>query len=96
MPIRRLYSKREPEAPEDVYDERLSRYGNDLMKSMEFVLYSVKIMLSRLGDHRISALKETEKVILTPDIEKVSDYAEKLSEAISQLQIHKPKQKQKQ
>jgi len=80
----------EPEAPEDVYDERLSRYGNDLMKSMEFVLFSVKILLSRLGDHRISALKKTEKVIITPDIEKVSGYAEKLTKAITQLQIHKP------
>ena len=86
----------EPEAPEDVYDERLSRYGNDLMKSIEFVLFSVKIMISRLGDRRISALKEAEKVILTPDIEKVSGYAEKLSEAIGQLQIHKSEQKQKQ
>ena len=90
-----VLEEREPEAPEDVYDQRLSRYGNDLMKSIEFVLFSVKIMISRLGDHRISALKETEKVILTPDIEKVSGYAEKLSEAIGQLQIHKSEQKQK-
>lgn len=87
-----VLKEREPEVPEDVYDERLSRYGNDLMKSIEFVLFSVKIMISRLGDHRISALKEPEKVILTPDIEKVSGYAEKLSEAIGQLQIHKTKQ----
>lgn len=82
--------EREPEVPEDIYDDRLSRYGNDLMKSMEFVLYSVKIMLSRLGDRRISKLNETEKVIITPDIEKVSGYAEKLTKAITQLQIHKP------
>ena len=91
-----VLEEREPEAPEDVYDQRLSRYGNDLMKSIEFVLFSVKIMISRLGDRRISALKEAEKVILTPDIEKVSGYAEKLSEAIGQLQIHKSEKKQKQ
>jgi len=52
-------------------DERLSCYGNDLMKSMEYVLYTVQIMLSRLGDHRIGKLNETEKVILTPCFKKV-------------------------
>jgi len=88
-----VFEDREPEVPEDVYDERLSRYGNDLMKSMDFVLYSVKIMLSRLRDRRIDELKQAEKVIITADIEKVSGYVEKLTKAITHLPIHKSQAK---
>jgi hypothetical protein len=78
---------REPEMPEDVYDERLSRYGNDLMKSTQYVLSTVKNMISCLRDRRISALNESEKIIITPQIEKVSGDVEKLTQAITQLQI---------
>ena len=77
---------REPEMPDDIYDERLSRYGNDLMKSTQYVLSTVKNMISCLRDRRISALNESEKIIITPQIEKVSGYAEKLTQAITQLQ----------
>jgi ParB/RepB/Spo0J family partition protein len=76
---------REPEMPDDIYDERLSRYGNDLMKSTQYVLSTVKNMISCLRDRRISVLNESEKIIITPQIEKVSDYAEKLTKAITQL-----------
>lgn len=78
---------RKPEMPDDIYDQRLSRYGNDLMKSTQYVLSTVKNMISRLRDRRISALNESEKIIITPQIEKVSGYAEKLTQAITQLQI---------
>lgn len=76
---------REPEMPDDIYDERLSRYGNDLMKSTQYVLSTAKNMISCLRDRRISVLNESEKIIITPQIEKVSDYAEKLTQAITQL-----------
>ncbi len=72
---------------EEPYDERLSSYGNDLMKGVGYVIRSVQIMLSRLGDHRAGMLNESEKVIITPSLAKVSAYADKLKEAISQLQI---------
>jgi len=78
---------RDPEMPDDIYDQRLSRYGNDLMKSTQYVLSTVKNMLLCLRDRRISALNESEKIIITPQIEKVSGYAEKLTQAITQLQI---------
>jgi ParB family chromosome partitioning protein len=48
-----VLEEREPVLPEEVNDDRLTRYGNDLMKSMELVLYFVQITLSRLGDHRL-------------------------------------------
>jgi len=57
------------------------------MKSIGYVIQSVQIMLRRLGDHRTGMLNETEKVIITPGIGKVSGYADKLKEAISHLQI---------
>jgi ParB/RepB/Spo0J family partition protein len=84
-----VLEEREPEMPEEVNDDRLTRYGNDLMKSVEFVLYFVQITLSRLGDHRLGELNETEKVIIAPVLKKVSNYTEKLTEAITRLQIHK-------
>jgi len=72
---------------EEPYDVRLSTYGNDLIKSIGYVIHSVQIMLRRLGDHRTGMLNESEKVIITPFIAKVSGYAEKLKEAISHIQI---------
>jgi len=72
---------------EEPYDVRLSSYGNDLMKSIGYVIHSVQIMLSRLVDHRKGMLNESEKVIITPGFGKVSAYADKLKEAINQLQI---------
>jgi len=72
---------------EEPYDVRLSSYGNDLMKSIGYVIHSVQIMLSRLVDHRKGMLNESEKVIIIPGFGKVSAYADKLKEAINQLQI---------
>lgn len=82
----KVLEKKEPEE-EDIYDARLSSYGNDLMKSMMYVIHSVPILLSRLNDQRIGKLSETEKAIITPGFKKVSGYAGKLTEAIGHLQI---------
>jgi ParB/RepB/Spo0J family partition protein len=87
-----VLEEREPVMPEEVNDDRLTRYGNDLMKSMELVLYFVQITLSRLGDHRLGELNDTEKVIIAPVVKKVSKYTEKLTKAITRLQIHKTNQ----
>ena len=85
----KVLEKKEPEANEEVYDARLSCYGNDLMKSMMHVILSAPLLLSLLNDQRIDKLSESEKAIITPDIKKVSGYAKKLSEATGQLQIYK-------
>jgi ParB/RepB/Spo0J family partition protein len=82
-----ILRKDQQDQEDEPYDERLSSYGNDLMKGAGYVIHSVQIMLRRLGDHRKGMLNESEKVIITPGIEKVSGYAEKLKEAISHLQI---------
>ena len=82
-----ILRKDQEDQEEEPYDLRLSSYGNDLMKSIGYVIHSVQIMLSRLEDHRKGMLNESEKVIITTGIGKVSGYAEKLKEAISHLQI---------
>jgi len=74
---------------EEPYDERLSSYGNELMKGAEYLIRDVKVMLTRLDNQRTGMLNETEKVIITPCFKKVSGYAKKLSDTITHLQIHK-------
>jgi len=76
--------------PEDPYDCRLSSYGNDLMISIMKFLPPARTLFLRLQDPRIEELNETEKVIITSFLRDASDYAEKLSGATGQLQIHKP------
>lgn len=83
---------RELQMPEEIHDDRLSRYGNDIMKSVELAVYFVQITLSRLSDQRLGELHETEKVIIVPVLRKVSEYAEKLIKAITGLQIHTSKE----
>lgn len=79
-------------SPQEPYDVRLSAYGNDLMHSMMHVLQSVHIMLSRMGDHRMSMLSKSESVIIIPIVEKVTGRISKLTKVITQLQIHKSTQ----
>jgi hypothetical protein len=49
---------------------------------MVYVHRGLQILLSRLDDHRFAMLNETEKVIITPTLRKVSGYAEKITEII--------------
>ena len=48
----KILRKEQEDQDEEPYDQRLSSYGNDLMKGVGYVIRSVQIMLSRLGDHR--------------------------------------------
>jgi ParB family transcriptional regulator, chromosome partitioning protein len=73
---------------EDLFDIRLSSYGNDLMKGVVYVIHSVQIMLSMMEDRRTGMLNESERVIINPELGKVPGYTDKLKEAISHLLIH--------
>lgn len=86
-------SDREPDLSYDIDidDPRLSRYGNDLIKSTRYVFSMIKHLLSCLDKRQVVALKETEKKIITPQLEKVQGYAEKLTKVIDDLQIHENK-----
>ena len=79
-------------SPQELYDVRLSAYGNDLMQSMMYVLRGVHIMLSRLSDQRLGMLSQSERVIITPFFDKVSGNTRKLTQVITELQIHKSTQ----
>lgn len=85
----KVLEKREPVTIEEGYDPRLSGYGNDLVKSMKMVIHSVQILLSRLDDHRLSELNPAEKMIITPGLEKVLIYAQRLTKTAEELPIHK-------
>ena len=83
------FKDREPEVIYDVYDPRLSTYGNDLMNSMQYVLSTIRHMLSYLYDRRFGTLKETEEIVISPEIKKVQCQADNLIKAITHLQINK-------
>ena len=80
-----VLSFREPDVPYDIDDPRLSRYGNDLMKSTRNVLSAAKDMLTHLHEVRFGGLQETEKIIITPEIKKVRARAENLTKAITRI-----------
>ena len=68
-----------------LYDVRLSACGNDLLQSTGYAHKSLRILLARLVHHR--GINQSEKLILTPVLQQVSRYCEKLTEIISHLQI---------
>ncbi len=80
---------KEPEALEDTYDPRLSGYGNDLVKSIAYVVRSVQTLLSRLSDQRLGELSQVEKIIISPGFEKTIFYLARLTEAAAELQTTK-------
>jgi len=60
-------------------DTRLSGYGNDLAKSINRVIESVQILLSRLDDHRLGEINQAEKLIIIPGLKKALSYAQRLT-----------------
>jgi ParB/RepB/Spo0J family partition protein len=68
-----------------LYDARLSARGNDLLQSTGYAQKSLMILLARLVHHR--DINQSEKLILTPGLQQVSRYCEKLTGIISHLQI---------
>ena len=58
-----VLEQRESQMPEEVDDDRLTRYGNDLMKAKELALYFVQITLSRLGDHHWGFQASPKKIL---------------------------------
>ena len=87
-----VFASKEPEHRYmhlEAEDARLSRYGNDLMRSIQFVLTIISDMLPNLHANGASALKETEKVIINPEISKMKGSIENLLKAITCLQTPK-------
>ncbi|MEI8356212.1 MAG: ParB/RepB/Spo0J family partition protein [Deltaproteobacteria bacterium] len=75
----------DPEEPEGIYDAQLSEYGNDLMLNIVDAHVGLEHLLSRLEDERIGMLTESEKVIITPFLQKTVGCARQLTAKITHL-----------
>lgn len=84
-----VFANYAPVLPSDSYDERLSGYGNELMQATRYMLSTIRSMLRILHGERIEALKEAEKIIIRPEIDRLGRHAKKLAKAITDLQISK-------
>jgi len=71
------------EESEEVYDGRLSGYGNDLMRSIVEVLSGLEQLLPLLEDKPQGRINESEKVIITPFLRKAAGYARQLTGKIN-------------
>ncbi len=76
--------------PEQPYDGRLSCYGNDLMHSIMNLFVALNNLHSLLSDRGMGELGECEMAIIHPFLMEAVGDAEKLTEEVKQLQIHKP------
>ena len=76
--------------PEDPYDSRLSSYGNDLMNSIMNLFVALNNLHALLSDRGMGELGECEMAIIHPFLMEAVGDAEKLTEKVKQLQIHKP------
>jgi ParB family transcriptional regulator, chromosome partitioning protein len=68
-----------PEPEEEAYDTRLSGYGNELMRCLCEALSELEHLLPLLEDQRQGLLNESEKVIITPFLQKTADYLRQLT-----------------
>ncbi len=87
-----VFASKEPEyrhMPLGADDARLSRYGNELLRSTQFVLTTISDMLANLHSTGANVLKETEKMIINPEITKARGSATELIKAITSLQTPK-------
>lgn len=75
--------------PEYPFDNKLSDFGNDLMHSIMDLSRPLKVVLTTLGEDRISGLDNSEKEIIYPFLRDLNDLTEKIMSATNELQIHK-------
>jgi ParB/RepB/Spo0J family partition protein len=68
-----------PVSEEEVYDARLSCYGNDLMRCICEALSGLEHLLPLLEDERMRKLPESEKVIISPFLQKAAGNARQLT-----------------
>jgi ParB family chromosome partitioning protein len=69
----------EQDSEEDVYDGRLSGYGNELMRCMVDVLLGLEHLLTLLEDVGMSKSPESEAAIISPFLQKTAGYLRQLT-----------------
>ena len=75
--------------PDHPCDGNLSNFGNELMQAIMNLWQPLKVVLTTLGEDRISGLDNSEKEIIYPFLREMNDLTEKLMSATNELQIHK-------
>lgn len=90
-PERALYRYNVNEPPGQMYDPRLSGYGNEVATAMQGVITGMQDLLKLLDDPRMGALQQSEQMLLSPGIELIQNGVVAMKHAACHLQIHKTK-----
>lgn len=75
--------------PEYPHDSNLSKFGDELTHSIMDLWQPLKVVLTTLGDSRISGLGNREKEIIYPFLRELNELTEKIISATNKLQTHK-------
>lgn len=62
----------------DVYDSRLCRHGNRLLKTIELLAMQVQIFIGQYNDHRTGSLSDTERSVLAPKLKRLSGNSQRI------------------
>jgi len=84
-PERALYKRDVHDPPAHMYDSRLSGFGNELARLKKKVITSAQDLLKLLEDHRRGSLLQTERMLLSPGLELITDGLDTLKKAINDL-----------
>lgn len=88
-PEKALYRVKVSEPFEQMYDPRLSGYGNKIATSMQQVVAGMQDLLKLLDDPHVGALHHAERAQLAPGIELIQDGTLAIEQAVCHLQTHK-------
>lgn len=88
-PEKVLYNNHVNESPDQMYDPRLSDYGNEVASSIHGVIAGLQELLKLLEDHRTGSLQQGERLLLFPGLELIAEGLVSFKQAMSQLQINK-------
>ncbi len=79
-----------PHMPDHPYDDRLSDYGNELMRYVMNIWPQLDLVRSILDDSRFENLDRSEQEIIYPFLIELNGLSEKIICLTSELQIEKP------
>jgi ParB family transcriptional regulator, chromosome partitioning protein len=80
----------QPDIPDQPYDDRLSDYGNELMRYVMNIWPQLNLVRIFLDDSRFEDLDPSEQAIIYPFLIELNSLSEKIICLTSELQIEKP------
>lgn len=87
-PERVLYKYTINDLPVQMYDLRLSGYGNQVAVAMHEVIAGMQELVKLLEDTRMESLHQSDQMLLSPGKELIQDGIDAIQHAIHNLQIH--------